>query len=284
MTGRSIVTFLVVVLVAVLASCGRKDAEADRAAVRALVEKDTVHFKTSTSHDSTGGSGYSTDGDTAVFWWRGQQTHDSTPTLEVAVAGDSAWVDWSQHNYGEFYVLVNLPGDSLALWTKQLKERTRLRGTFIRIGREADADRGWRLRSISLATGVSDPENSVRIDSLGIASSLRSLVIAGPLDTYYRTDSLVAFTPGERLTLTLYTNATAGKAFLHTFVLAWPFYVRVPFEDQGNGVFTGTWHAQVIPSFRFGIFDLMARNTIYSPDGPYDSNGWLFPYFIRTAD
>ena len=51
-----------------------------------------------------------------------------------------------------------------------------------------------------------------------------------------------------------------------------------------RGVFTGTWHAQVVPSFRFGIFDLMARNTIYSEEGPYDFNGWLFPYRIRTAD
>jgi len=123
----------------------------------------------------------------------------------------------------------------------------------------------------------------VVIDSLTISSSLRSIVITDPLNTFFNVDTMVTFTPGELLTIKLYTNATSGKAFLHTFLLLWPFYVRVPFDDLGNGVFQGVWHAPAVPSIRFAIFDLMSRSTIYGQGMPYDFNGWLLPYKIQTA-
>jgi len=282
---RRMIVLCVIVSVALIAgSCKKKqDIEADKAAIRELVREDTVHFATSTQHDSTTG-GYFADGDTGVFWWRGTQTHDSAPGINVEVVGDSAWVEWSQHNYGYFHVLMLPPGETLQLYNKRLSESVRLQAIFTREGRESDDDRGWRFRRISLATGTSDTVNTVRIDSLRIQSSLQNIVIRDPLHTYYRLDSLVAFTPGEQVTVTLYTNATEGIAFLHTFVLVWPFYIRLKFDYQGQGVFSGTWHAQGFPSFRFAIFDLMLRGTIYNPATPYDFNGWLFPYRIKTAE
>jgi hypothetical protein len=270
----------VLTLALVLPSCKKQDVAADRAAIEALVRSDTTHYNTNTQHDSTGGS--FTDTDTAVFWWRGTQTHDSAPGVEVEVSSDSATVTWSQHNYGYFHVLALPPQETLQLWNKPLRERVELSAVYVRTGNASEDDRGWEFRRISLAAGASDSVNSVHIDSLRIESSLQNSVIVDPLHTFYRADSLVHITPGELVTLTLYTNATSGKAFLHTFVLAWPFYIRLSFNDAGGGVFTGTWHAQGFPSFRFAIFDLMARSTIYAPDGPYDFNGWLFPYRIQT--
>lgn len=274
---------LITVLAGGFSSCKKQDIAADRAAIMALVEKDTVHFSTSTTHDSTTGGGCFAAADTHIFWWRGPQTHD-TAVIQVEVVGDSAIVSWSRHNYGDLHILVQVPDTALQLWNKRLAETVRLRAIFRREGKESDTDRGWRLRMISLGTGTSDSVNTVRIDSLLIQSSLRELKIREPLATFFRVDSLFWFTPGEEVTITLYTNATDGLAFLHTFVLIWPFYVRVPFNYLGNGVFQGTWHAQLVPSFRFAIFDLMPRATIYTPDAPYDFNGWLFPYRIRTAD
>ena len=94
-------------------------------------------------------------------------------------------------------------------------------------------------------------------------------------------DSLIAFTPGEQLTFTLYTNATDGYAWLHAF---WGvLLVRLPFQNQGNGVYTGTWNAEIIPGFRSAIFDLMTKDTLMDPTAPYDQNGWLLPYTIKTA-
>jgi hypothetical protein len=278
-----VVGLMLVFAASFMVSCKKKqDVEADKAAVKALVETDTTHFNGNTSHDSTSGS--FVDGDTAVLWWRGPQTHDSAPGDTVGVSGDSAWVDFSQHNYGAFHVLALPPGETLQLWNKALSENTHVRAIYLRTGKTTDTERGWTLNKMSLFIGQSDSTHTVTIDSLTITSSLRSIKITDPLNTFYNVDTMVTFTPGESLNVTLYTNATAGKAFLHTFMLYWPFYVRVPFTDMGSGVFQGIWRAPVVPSIRFAIFDLLARSTIYSPDQPYDYNGWLLPYKVHTAE
>jgi hypothetical protein len=275
------VMLVVAAMVAVLPSCNKRDAAADRAAVEELVLADTVHFAGNTQHDSTG-SGLLVDGETTFVWWRGGQTHDSALVV-VDVKEDSATVTWARHDFGWFSVLLLQAGQPAVVWNKPLSELVRLAGVYIREGKQSEDNRGWRLRRVSLAAGVSDSVNTVHIDSLRIESSLQNSVIVDPLTTFYRADSLVTFTPGELVTLTLYTNAMDGVAFLHTFVLAWPFYIRLRFDDAGSGVFTGTWHAQGWPSFHFAIFDVMNRSTIYSEAGAYDFNGWLFPYRVQTA-
>ena len=278
-----VLTVLLVAALTLLVSCKKKqDVEADKAAVRELVDKDTTHFSGNTSHDSAGG--FFMDGDTAVLWWRSAQTHDSAAGVTVGVSGDSAWVDFSQHNYGYFHVLALPPGETLQLWNKPLSENTHLRAIFLRTGKSTEGTRGWKLDKISLFTGQSESTHTVKIDSMTITSSLRSILITDPLNMFYNVDTMVTFTPGELLTINLYTNATAGKAFLHTFMAVPPYYVRWPFTDMGNGVYQGAWHAPIVPSIRFAIFDLLERSTIYGPGQPYDYNGWLLPYNIHTAD
>jgi len=276
------VLILMFVFVAIFfASCKKQDLDKDKAAVRALVEADTAHFKAGTSGDSTENTSLAED-TTRGIWWRGPQTHDSAPVIEIEVVGDSAWVGWHQHNYGEIYHWVRIATDTAVKWTKSLQEAVRLNAIYRREGKDTDADRGWKLKKISLAYGVSETANTVRIDSLRIHSSLRDILIVGPLDTYYWVDSLVAFTPGEKLDITLYTNVTDGYAWLHAFWL-WVL-VRLPFQSQGDGVYTGTWNAQMIEGFRFAIFDLMTKTTLMDPVAPYDQTGWLLPYKIQTAE
>jgi len=276
------VLILMFVFVAIFfASCKKQDLDKDKAAVRALVEADTAHFKAGTSGDSTENTSLAED-TTRGIWWRGPQTHDSAPVIEIEVVGDSAWVGWHQHNYGEIYHWVRIATDTAVKWTKSLQEAVRLNAIYRREGKDTDADRGWKLKKISLAYGVSETANTVRIDSLRIHSSLRDILIVGPLDTYYWGDSLVAFTPGEKLDITLYTNVTDGYAWLHAFWL-WVL-VRLPFQSQGDGVYTGTWNAQMIEGFRFAIFDLMTKTTLMDPVAPYDQTGWLLPYKIQTAE
>jgi hypothetical protein len=188
----------------------------------------------------------------------------------------------AQHNYGEVFHWVKTSDTTAVKWTKSLREAVQLNAVYERKGKDTDTDRGWKLRKISLAYGQSEPTNTVRIDSLKIHSSLRDILIVGPLDTYFLLDSLITFTPAEQLDITLYTNATDGYAWLHAF---WGvLFVRLPFQDQGNGVFTGTWNAQIVPGFRFAIFDLMTKSTLMDPSAPYDFSGWLLPYKIQTAE
>ncbi len=267
---------ITLLLMVVLTGCGE---ETDEEVIESLIMSDTIWFNANTTVDSTSTSS-SASRDTTIVWWRGVQTHND-PTIEINIVGDSAWVSWQRSNYGDLYSLAKWDTLPWVLWTKQLSETAQICATFLRTGTTSDENRGWQIHSISLAYGESDSVNTVRIDSLRIESlSYPDLVIKDPLNTFYRVDSLLTFTSGESVTLTLYTNVVDGHAFLHSFILAWPYYVRLPFTNQGEGVYQGTWNAQIIAVPRFAIFDLLSNSTLYTSEDIYDFNGWLLPYTI----
>jgi hypothetical protein len=269
--------FAAFMILAVIASQCAKETDED--AIMDLIDADTVWFNPNTEVDSTSDD---KDQDTVVIWWRGQQTHDD-PIIDIQIVEDSAWVSYSRGNFGYFYSLAQIDTMPWVLWTKTLEETAEIRATFLRTGSEDDEYRGWTLNTISLAYGVSDTLNTVMIDSIRISSlSYPDLLITDPLNTYYDIEDLITFQALEDVTVTLYTNVADGHAFLHTFIVAPPYYVRLPFNNMGNGVYEGTWNAQLIAIPRYAIFDLMPHSTIYTPDGPYDFNGWLLPYNIEN--
>jgi hypothetical protein len=281
MTKTPVLVLLLAATLVVGLACKKQDIAKDKAALESLVRSDTTHFPAGTKGDSTGSL---LDDTTVVFWWRGAQTHDSAPGLKVEVVGDSGWVEWSQHNYGDLFIWARTSESTAVRWVKNVVETVKLCAIFTREGQVSETDRGWRLKRVSLATGRSDSAQTVNIDSIRIAGALRNIVLRDPLESFFRLDSLVSFTPAESLTVTLYTNATNGRAFLHTFVLVWPFYLRLEFTDQSNGIFQGTWRAQLVSGFKFAIFDLITTTTLSTPDQPYDFNGWFFPYTVKPAD
>jgi hypothetical protein len=278
---------VVLVVISVLSIvCQKKevDIEAEKDAITRVINSDTVWFNVSTTVDSTDSSKFyaPTNLDTALIWWRSAQTH-SNPKINISIVDDSAYVEWQHNNYGYIYSLIKPPDTTWLLWTKSVGETVQVRAIFRQTGNKNDTiTRGWKLNKITLATGKSDSINTVNIDSLRIQSASNpNLLIVNPLNTFFRVDSLIGFNPSEQITLTLYTNATAGEAFLHTFVLFWPFYVRLKFNALGNGVFTGTCPAQAIPFPRFAIFDLLDHSTLYTENAPYNFSGWFLPYRIK---
>jgi hypothetical protein len=285
---KRIALAMALVLIGLLAlQCGnRRNVEADKAAVKELVQNDKNWFNSSTTTDSTHDTSFVMLGtDTLLFWWRGVQTHND-PIVNVQVSGDSAYVDWARNNFGDINLLIKVPDTSWQLWVKKVFETARVRGIFRRSGNSDDSARGWNLSAVSLAAGVSDSVHTVVIDSMRIQSftSQQIYTVINPLETFYRIDSLPWFSPSEPVTITLYTNAFDGNAFLHTFVLAWPFYVRAQFNHLGNGVYQGSWLTQAIAYPRFAIFDVMDHRTLRTPDYAYDFSGWLFPYLIKATE
>jgi len=276
---RKLFVAALLVMAVVISQCAK---ETDEDAIRDLIESDTVWFNTNSEVDSAS----SGDRDTTVWaWWRGPQTHDA-PVIDIQITGDSAWVAYSRGNFGHFYSVAEIDtlpsGSYWEVWDKDLSETAQIRATFLRTGTESDEHRGWELHSISLAEGRSDVVATVRIDSIRIMTSTEAfdLVITEPLNTFFKIDSLITFQPGELVTLTLYTNVEDGHAFLHTFILAWPYYIRLPFTNMTGGVYEGSWNAQLVAVPRFAIFDLIPHSTIYTPDQPYEFHGWLLPYMI----
>lgn len=271
-----------VLLVVLSAGVGCKSkADLDRAAVKALVEKDSTYFRSGTAGDSSENRAF-LDDTTVGLWWRGPQTHDASASISLEIVGDSAWVGWGQHNYGTLVHWAKTSDSTAARWVKALTEKVRMNAIYLREGSVSDPNRGWKLKKLSLVKAVSETLNTVRIDSVRFRTSLQDFTIVDPLNTYYRLDSLVSFTPHEQVTITMYTNTADGFAYLHAFWLF--FFLRLPFQNQGNGVYSGTWNAEIVPGFRFAIFDLVSRNTLLDPSAPYDFKGWLLPYRIKTAD
>lgn len=273
--NRKLLAVMILALIVLVSQCSK---ETDEDAILGLIEADTIWFNANSEVDSVSGD---EEQDTVVVWWRGVQTHDD-PVIEIQITGDSAWVSWSRGNFGHFYSLARIDTMPWVLWDKNLSETAQVRAIFMRTGTEDDEHRGWELSRISLAYGESNTVNTVRLDSIRIRTSTEAMdiMIRDPLNTYYDIDNLVTFQAGEPVTLTLYTNTVDGHAFLHTFILAWPYYVRLPFANMGAGVYEGTWSAQLVAVPRFAIFDVMPHSTIYTPDQPYDFNGWLLPYMI----
>lgn len=283
---RKYMLVVIVVVLGLLSGVCQKeqDIEAEKAAISRVIENDTVWFNVSTTVDSTDSSKFyiSENIDTVLVWWRGVQTH-SNPKISISIVKDSAYIEWQHCNYGSIYSLIKPPDTTWLLWTKPVCETVNVRAIFRQSGNKNDTiTRGWKLAKISLATGKSDSVNTVNIDSLRIQSvSNPNLLIINPLNTFFKVDSLIGFNPSEQVTLTLYTNTELGEAFLHTFVLFWPFYIRLKFNNIGNGVFTGTWPAQAIKFPRFAIFDLLDHSTLYSENAPYNFSGWFLPYRIK---
>ena len=274
--NRKLFFAVILGLAVIVSQCAK---ETDEDAIIDLIEADTVWFNPNTEVDSTSDD---KDQDTVVIWWRGQQTHDD-PIIDIQIVDDSAWVSFNRGNFGYFYSLAQIDTMPWVLWTKNLSERAEVRATFLRTGTEDNEYRGWTLHTISLAYGLSTPVDTVRVDSVRISClSYPDLLITDPLNTYYDVEDLITFQALEDVTVTLYTNVTDGHAFLHTFILAWPYYVRLPFENMGNGVYEGTWDAQIVAVPRFAIFDVMPHSTIYTPDGLYEFCGWLLPYNIEN--
>lgn len=268
-------------VVAIFAGCNRDTTERDKEAILGFVAADTVWFNSDTEVDSTGTSTVLlADTTKGIIWLRGAQTHDQ-PVIDVKVDGDSGWVQWSRHNYGNIVVLALLGRDegedTLVLWEKQLEETATVRGVFRKTGPDTDPYYGWTLEKISCAWGASTG-GTVLIDSIHIVSSEYDFWITDPLNTYYDLDELVTFHSGEDVTVTLYTNNGNTDAFIHSFTVLG--YVRAPFANDGSGVHSGTWKAQLIPFPRFAIFDLMAHSTLWEAEGVYDFCGVLFPYNI----
>jgi len=256
--------------------------EKDKEAIMTLIQQDSVWFNVNTEVDSTGEETLLLSEDSVtIIWWRSKQTHPDT-NINITVENDSAYVEWERTNVGKLNIWAYTVSDSSwHFWQKDVNETARLNAIFLRTGDVSDENRGWELKKISCAWGQSNEQSTVFIDSVKIESeSNPSLVIKDPLSTFYDVDSLVTFKPAEEVKITLYTHGSESRAFLHTFILVWPFYVRTRFTPKEEGVHEGTWHAQLIEFPRYAIFDLLNYNTLYTEEGKYDFNGWLLPYTI----
>ena len=272
--------------VLVIGGC-KKEEITDEEAIMNIVDE-SPFFKTSEHYEGqavsdSGDTSHTAKGDsiTPILW--GREMHESPdPDIEIDIHGDSAHLRYIGYNRGYLDILTWMSDTGWILIKKPLSETFEIRAIFRRTGSETDENRGWELTHITGVLGVSDSINTVRIDSVRIQSeSYPDTVLRDPLG-YFDVDSILTFSPGEDVYLTMYTNDSTARAFLHVFAV-FPRHIRLPFANLGGGLYgnQNAWHVQLIPAPRLAVFDLMQYETLHDTDYPYDFCGWLFPYQVK---
>lgn len=286
--------FLSLIVLFALTGCSKKSTnseQTDEGTIREFIFdsdwfKLTNHFEGEAVSDS--GDTSTTAGkvlcDTLTVLWGRKITGHPDPQVTIEITGDSAFVSWTINTVGWFHIIKWVSSDS-SHWVhikKPLSETANLYAIFKRRGEVNLPHRGWELNKISGAEGTSDSVCTVEILSINIQSSSYDTTITNPLELFDITDVLT-FETGEEVKITVETTGEPAKLFLHVFTHLWPWHFRIPFQKEEGGTFIGTWKVQRIPAVKFAVFDLLRHETIYDDSYPYDSNGWLFPYLVKST-
>ncbi len=294
---KRLTLILLLIALSVAPSCSKKGenpqpATTDEEAIQDLIlGPDSTWFKLIGHYE---GEATSDSGDTSTtpgkvlfdtlraLWGRQINGHPDSE-LDIHITGDSAFVSWTVKTVGYLHV-VKWSSDS-SHWVhikKPLSETAHLYAIFRKKGGVNLPHRGWELTKISGAEGRSDSVSTVEILSVNIQSaSYPDTTITNPLDLFDINDCFT-FQTGEEVKITVETNGEPADLFLHVFTRFWPWHIRIPFQNNGGGTYTGTWRVQRIPAVRFAVFDLLRHETIYDDNYPYDFNGWLIPYLTKS--
>jgi len=138
---------------------------------------------------------------------------------------------------------------------------------------------GWRLKKVSGWEVASDPCTK-EIYSLQITSGSVDTTIAD-MSSLWDLEDLLAFDPGDSVTLTVDTGNPEDLVFLHA-----PLCVRRSFKHIGGGIFTGTWvttedpHVAARSRPRHAAIDVIDHGTVFDDELPYDSRVWGMVYFV----
>ncbi len=294
---------LIVLLGLILWGCGKESVGEDEPvndeeAIQWLLGDNPSYFETDNHYgeeDTTGGSLYAFTPVTTYFWYR-EIEPDPAIQIIIDIVGDSAFVSWSGEFDGTLHLFSStdsvFPPDTIIHYTKGFSDYGQRYAIFKRIlptNEDPQHRRGWRLDMVSGAEITSDP-NTVQIDSVRlICDSYPDTLFTDPLALFEKED-VVTLTPEEECSLTVYTNsgAIADYVFLHS----WRRHIhhhRSRFTRIGDGVYTGVWFAPsnmagAVNVLHHAAFDLIDKETLDDTEDPYDSNAWLFPYFVTTSD
>lgn len=134
----------------------------------------------------------------------------------------------------------------------------------------------WKIVATS-GVQMTSRDAEVRIQSLRVQSAGVDTTITDPL-ALFRLRSILKIAPGEATTLTVTTNHSDDILLLYTR------FGRFRFQSNGDGTYSGTWHASLLEGFRhFGV-NALTHGTLADPASPYDSQEWILPYRVTDQD
>ncbi|MFC1499493.1 hypothetical protein ACFL6T_00565 [Candidatus Zixiibacteriota bacterium] len=229
-----------------------------------------------------------------VPWRWGRQMQDIQREMDITINDDgdgpaTADVVWTGLLSGTFHII-----DTTA--THYSKEFTDTAVRYATFERRENAtaqaqNRGWRMTAISGTTVLSDP-NSVTIQQVHLTSTGGLDTIITDVSTLINREEIIAFAPLDTITIEVTTGDPTDVILIH--YPAWANqhgsrnHVRSRLRNNGDGSFTGQWvtrgqvwrNGQRMNPARHITIDVLSRDTIFTDDQPYDSNGWSFIYRV----
>ncbi len=165
------------------------------------------------------------------------------------------------------------PADTVNVLRKPFEDHWRRRLLLHRIRINGHDEPVWKVVATS-GVKVTSSDHTVEIQSLRVQSATQDTTIADPL-AFIRLRGMLRAGVGELVTLTVTTNQNDDALFL----LARE--GRFRFVNNGDGTYTGTWRAPLVPGIRHAGVDALTHGTLFDDQLPYDAQAWILPFAVR---
>jgi hypothetical protein len=166
----------------------------------------------------------------------------------------------------------------------------------VRVGRDRDPRRNWRITEVTPAVLMSATPNPHTIDPVHVQlyrateGGLDSVLdISDPLNTYFDRENLPRVFPGDSIIIFATASTTSpAAAFLHPHVFRYGRLGRLALLDDGmwpdQTANDGTYSALYTTAPRLGVYlsgiDFLDYETLYDSADPYDAGAWAIPYRV----
>ncbi len=286
-------------------------ASEDEAAIQQVLEEDDLVYEEvgDGEEDSYGvddpnwlGGGFAKNGIRARF---GRKITSRSKNIEVVLTSDTTATAYVSRTFeGKFVSLTGEWNDtswSAQRFTKPLVHKVERVVNLQKYRDDAELERrNWKIESISMADGVSDPSTVSIIELVVYPEGQDSVVITNP--TVYFMNGLNMFTFPRHSDVTvkvIVENTTANT-------IEWPAgsgsteNVRLHYGRNRQGhrgikkfdyvgsrsgyqVYQGTWTIQQFRGIHHAVIDVIDNGTILNDDNvvyPYSSATWATPYVV----
>jgi len=134
----------------------------------------------------------------------------------------------------------------------------------------------WRIVASS-GVEVTSKDATTRIQSLRVQSADLDTTLTDPL-AFFRLRKLIKVNATEPVKLTVTTGNSDDLVFLFSRA------GRHRFHNNGDGTFSGTWHAPWLRGIRHAGVNAFSNGTLLDDKAPYDSKAWILPYVVTAND
>ena len=130
----------------------------------------------------------------------------------------------------------------------------------------------WRLAGAS-AIEVTSENATSSITSVRVQSATLDTTLTDPA-AIIRLREVLRFSSEDTVAVTVTTPRTDDVVLLYHHDR------RVRLANNGDGTYSGTFHAGLFTGWRHFAVNALSHGTLYDTVAPYDSKAWIYPYVI----